>query len=43
MANDFTPFAKRLGKRGGEKILKKYGRKHFKKMAEARWSKTKKD
>jgi len=33
--------AKQLGRAGGNKVLKKYGKKHFKEMINKRWEKEK--
>jgi hypothetical protein len=41
MENELTPFAKKMGKKGGEKTLKKLGKKHYKLMAAKRWEKEK--
>jgi hypothetical protein len=43
MTNELTPLAKRMGKKGGQKTLKKCGRKHYRQMAETRWAKTKRE
>lgn len=40
--NKIGAAAAQLGKLGGQKILKKYGRKHFSKMGKKRWLLTKK-
>jgi len=34
--------AQKLGSKGGQKTLKKYGRKHFRKLIQKRWSKKRK-
>jgi hypothetical protein len=39
---DNKDMAKALGKAGGTKTLKKYGKKHYKEMANKRWNKEKK-
>lgn len=41
MENELTPFAKKMGKKGGDKTLKKLGKKHYVKMAKSRWEKEK--
>lgn len=38
---DNKEIAKKLGTAGGDKILKKYGTEHYRKMAEKRWAKKK--
>jgi hypothetical protein len=38
---DNKDIAKELGRAGGLKTLKKYGKKHYKKMNEKRWSSVK--
>ena len=43
MENELALFAKKMGKKGGEKTLKTLGKKHYKKMAEKRWANEKKD
>ncbi len=37
--NELSNIAKKMAKRGGSSTLKKYGRGHYVKMAEARWGK----
>lgn len=37
--DDLSNVAKNLGQRGGLKTAKRYGAKHFKKMAKTRWEK----
>lgn len=34
----FSSAAKKLGRRGGLKTVKKYGKKHFSKIGKARWA-----
>lgn len=31
--------AQQLGRRGGQKVLKKYGKSHYQKMVQKRWDK----
>ena len=41
--NKTESIAQQLGRRGGQKVLKKYGRDHYKKMVEKRWAKVRKE
>lgn len=38
-----SEIAKMLGSRGGQKTLKKYGRKHYQEMIKKRWDNVKKN
>jgi len=42
MTESKSSIAQQLGKAGGSKTLKKYGKKHFKEIAKKRWDKEKK-
>lgn len=37
----FKSAAQQLGSRGGRKLVKKYGKKHFSQMSRKRWDKNK--
>lgn len=41
--NELSNIAKKMAKKGGQKTLKKYGKKHFAEMAAKRWAKANKD
>jgi hypothetical protein len=39
--NKLSSIAKKLGQRGGNETLRKYGTEHFKKIGQKRWAKNK--
>lgn len=41
--SSFSAAARQLGARGGQKVAKKYGKKHFQKMAKSRWENKEKE